>query len=161
MNELQRFPGFHLAQVNIARMRAPLESPLMSGFAARIKEINELADGSPGFVWRSGVATDESYLRPYEDDTILFNLSLWESVEHLHDYVYRSAHRELWQNREQWFHHSDEATLALWWVGAGHLPSVQEAKERLEHLRVHGETPFAFSFRKVFAPESHATPDAT
>jgi heme-degrading monooxygenase HmoA len=144
----------HIAQVNIARMRGPLESAVMSGFVARLDEINALADGSPGFVWRlqtpEGNAT---YLRPYDDDRILVNLSVWESVEALKDYVYRSAHAELLRQRREWFEQFAGAYAALWWVPAGHIPGIGEAKKRLEHLERHGPSQFAFTFKSVQAPD--------
>src|SRR5438128_8657791 len=107
----------HLAQVNIARMKASLDDPVMSGFVARLDEINALADCSPGFVWRlqteQGNAT---YLRPYDDDRILFNLSLWETVEDLRTYVYHTAHAEVLRQRRQWFDHFAGIYVALWWI---------------------------------------------
>ncbi len=140
----------HLAQVNIARM------PLMSGFVTELDAINALADNSPGFLWRlqtsEGNATD---LRPYEDDLILVNLSLWASLSDLSTFVFKSRHRQVLQQRRQWFQHFDGPNLALWWVPFGHIPSVEEAKDRLAYLSVHGETPYAFSFKMLFpAPET-------
>lgn len=144
-------PPVHLAQVNVARMRGPLEGPIMAGFVARLDEINALADRSPGFVWRLQTdAGNATYLRPYDDDRILFNLSVWEGVESLRNYVYRSAHAELFRSRREWFTAFESAHLALWWVPHGHLPSVDEAKERLAHLDAHGPTPFAFTFKAAF-----------
>jgi hypothetical protein len=141
----------HLAQVNIARMKAPLESPVMAGFVARLAEINALADRSPGFVWRLQTEEgDATYLRPYDDDRILFNLWVWEGVEPLREYVYRSAHVELIRARREWFTAFESAHLALWWVAAGHRPSVDDAKERLAHLVEHGPTPFSSTFREAF-----------
>ena len=146
--------SFHLAQVNIGRMQGPLESPVMAGFVARLDEINALADRSPGFVWRLQTeAGNATYLRPYEDERILFNLSVWQTVEALRDYVYRSAHAELLRGRQQWFTKFDGAYLALWWVPAGHVPSIDEAKARLAHLEEHGPTPFAFTLKMTFPPE--------
>jgi hypothetical protein len=143
----------HIAQVNIARMRAPLESPEMAGFASRLDEINALADGSPGFVWRlAGGTGNATYLRPYDDDRILFNMSVWQTVEHLRAYVYKSAHTEMIRRRLDWFPRFEGAHMALWWVAAGHIPSVDEAKERLAHLEQHGPTPAAFTFKTVFPP---------
>src|SRR5437899_5446852 len=139
----------HLAQVNIARMLAPLTDALMAGFVAELDAINALADNSPGFLWRlqtsEGNATD---LRPYEDDLILVNLSLWASLSDLLTFVYKSQHRQVLQQRHQWFERFNGSYLALWWVPAGHIPSVKEAKERLAYLRDHGETSYAFSFKK-------------
>ena len=147
-------PLYHIAQVNIARMRGPLDGPVMEGFVARLAEINAAADRSPGFVWRLQTeAGDATYLRPYDDDRILFNLSVWESVEELKDYVYKSAHREVLRQRGDWFEKMEESFLALWWIKAGHIPTIDEAKERLEHLRSCGETAQAFTFKQIFPPE--------
>jgi hypothetical protein len=142
---------YHLAQLNIARMLAPLTDPLMAGFVAELDAINALADNSPGFLWRlqtaEGNATD---LRPYEDDLILVNLSLWASLADLSTFVYKSRHRQVLQQRSQWFQRFDGPYLALWWVPSGHIPSVEEAKEHLAYMRAHGETQHAFSFKKLF-----------
>src|SRR6185503_14432896 len=144
----------HIAQVNIARMRAPLEEPLMAGFVARLEEINALADRSPGFVWRlQAEAGNATYLRPYDDERILVNMSVWETVEHLQQYVYRSVHAELIRQRKDWFEKFDGAFVSLWWVPAGHIPGVDEAKKRLAHLEAHGPTPLAFTFTTQFQPD--------
>jgi uncharacterized protein DUF3291 len=148
---------YHLAQVNIARMRAPLEDPIMSDFVARLDEVNALADASPGFVWRfQGEQGNATYLRPYEDDRILFNMSVWDSVEALRAYVYRSGHAEVLKRRHEWFQKLAGPSAALWWVPAGHLPSVAEAKARLAYLESHGSTAFAFTFQAPHAPEAEA-----
>ena len=150
---------YHIAQVNIGRMKAPLESPVMEGFVTRLDEINALADRAEGFVWRlqtdSGNAT---YLRPYDDDRILFNLSVWQNVESLKNYVYRTAHSEMLKGRRAWFEQFDRAFLALWWVPAEHIPSIEEAKARLEHLDAHGPSDFAFTFKEL--RNTPASPDA-
>ena len=144
----------HIAQVNIARMRAALEDPVMREFVARLDEINTVADGSPGFVWRLQTeAGNATYLRPYGDDRILFNLSVWETVEDLKDYVYGSAHKEVLRLRHDWFEKLETPSMALWWVPAGHLPSVDEAKKRLGHLQENGPSAFAFTFRVLFPPD--------
>jgi hypothetical protein len=147
-------PKPQLAQVNIARARAPLDDPLMAGFLARLDEINALADASPGFVWRLQTpAGNATALRPYADDRILVNLSVWEDFEALRQYVYRSAHAEVMRQRQSWFERFPGAYLALWWVPAGQRPSVEAAKQRLAHLEAHGPTPVAFSFHKPFPSE--------
>lgn len=144
----------HLAQVNIARMKGTLDEPVMAGFVARLEEINALADSSTGFVWRLQTeGGDATYLRPYDDDRILFNLSVWESVEDLKTYVYQSAHAELLRQRHEWFEKFTGMFAALWWVPIGHIPGVDEAKKRLAHLEKHGPTPFAFTFRTQFPPD--------
>ena len=146
--------NYHLAQVNIARMKAALEDPVMAGFVARLEEINALADQSPGFVWRLQTPEgDATYLRPYDDDRILFNMSVWESVDALKQYVYRSAHAAVLRQRQDWFEKFRGVYAALWWVPVGHIPSIDEAKKRLAYLEAHGPTQFAFTFTQVFEPD--------
>ncbi len=145
-------PAFHLAQVNVARMRATLDDPVMAGFVAGLPTINALADAAPGFVWRladehSGNATDH---RPFGDAMILVNLSVWETPETLRQFVYQTLHQHFLKNRRQWFERLEEAWAVLWWVPAGHRPDVAEARERLEHLRAHGDHPRAFTFRRLY-----------
>lgn len=151
---------YQLAQVNIARMLAPLDDPLMAYFVAKLDEINALADNSSGFVWRlqanEGNATS---VRAYEDERILFNMSVWTSLETYSEYVYRSAHREVMKMRRQWFERFDGLYTAIWWVPQGHIPTVEEAKERLEHLRTYGASAFAFTLKKPFSPADSIVPE--
>lgn len=148
----------HLAQVNIGRILAPLDSATMHGFTSRLDEINSLADGWPGFVWRlQGEGDSATDLRPFEDDTILVNMSVWEGLEALRDYVYRSDHLALLRARKQWFESMTEAFTALWWVPAGHIPTTAEAWERVMHLRAHGPTPRAFTFGRPFSEDALTT----
>ena len=142
---------FHLAQVNIGRLLGPLDGPLLAGFVARLDEINALADGSPGFVWRFQTAGgNATALRPYDDDRILFNMSVWTTLDDLRQYVYRSAHAQLISQRKDWFEKFERPYLALWWVPARHIPNVEEAKMRLAHLEANGETAEAFTFKNAF-----------
>lgn len=143
---------FHLAQINIGRMKAPLDDPIMAGFMTRLDDLNALADSSPGFVWR--LQTDEgnaTYLRPYDDERIIVNMSVWESLTQLKAYVYHTAHAELMRQRQNWFEKFAGSYMALWWVPVGHIPGMDEAKKRLAHLEKHGPTPFAFTFAKPFS----------
>lgn len=138
---------YHLAQLNIAQMAAPLDDPLMAGFVAQLAAVNALADISPGFVWRLQEASgDATALRVFNDPLILINMSVWESIESLSAYVYQGAHRAVLQRRREWFRRADGPTTVLWWVPAGHQPSVEEAKDRLDRLRVQGPTVTAFTF---------------
>lgn len=144
--------AYQLAQLNIASMKEPLESPGMADFVANLERINALAEASPGFVWRlQDEAGDATALRPFGEE-VLVNLSLWRDVEALKGYVYKSAHAEILKRRNEWFTRMGEAHMVLWWVPAGHLPSVGEAAERLRLLRELGPTAQAFSFRQAFAP---------
>ena len=145
---------YHIAQVNIGRARAPLEDPAMHGFMSRLDEINALADSSAGFVWRLQTpAGNATYLRPYpEDDRVLLNMSVWESVEALQRYAYRTAHAELLKHRHEWFERFSGVYMALWWVPAGHLPGIDEAKKRIAYLEERGPSEFAFTFKQIFPP---------
>jgi hypothetical protein len=144
---------FHLAQANIATMRAPLEDPTMEGFRSQLDRINALADASPGFVWRLQTdAGNATGIRAYEDELILFNMSVWDSIEALHAYVYRSAHAGPLRARRQWFVPTAGPTGVLWWIPAGHVPTVEEAKERFAWLQARGPSPEAFTFRSAYAP---------
>ena len=145
---------FHLAQINIVRAIAELDDPVMAPFEAEQDRINALADASPGFVWRlqdeSGNATA---INLYDDTRILVNMSVWETSEDLRDYVYRSSHLGVLRDRKRWFEPPDGPYLALWWIPAGHVPTPQEGKQRLDHLRQHGPTPEAFTFKHLFPAE--------
>ncbi len=156
---------YHLAQVNIGRARAPMDSPLMSGFVSQLEPINALADRSPGFVWRLQTESgDATSVQPYEDPGIHINMSVWESIQALRDFVYQTSHLGVMRDRAKWFENMPEAYLALWWIPAGHVPSVAEARERLEFRRAWGDSPLAFSFAKAQpapeAPEGDPAPFA-
>ena len=145
---------YRIAQVNIGRIKAQLDDPLMAGFVSRLDEINALADHSPGFVWRLQTTEgNATYLRPYDDDRMLLNMSVWETVEALKHYVYRTAHAELLRERHEWFEKLSAVYAALWWVPANHFPGIDEAKKRLAYLDVHGPTQFAFTFKTHFPPD--------
>jgi Domain of unknown function (DUF3291) len=142
---------YHLAQINIARMLAPIDDPLMAEFVAQLAPVNALADASPGFVWRLQTESgDATSIKVYDDDMIIVNLTLWEGPESLREFVYKNAHHAVLRERKRWFEKFDGSYYALWWVPAGHIPGTEEAKERLDHLREHGETEYAFSFQHIF-----------
>ncbi len=147
--------SYHLVQSNVAQMLGPIEDPVMAGFVERLEPLNALADASPGFVWR--YQTDEgdaTEVRVFNDELILFNMSVWESVEALENFVYRSNHVEALQRKAEWFERASRATLALWWIEIGHVPSVEEAKDRFDVLWRDGPSAEAFTFRDRFpAPD--------
>jgi hypothetical protein len=147
---------FHLAQANIALMRAPLDDPFMEDFRTQLDRINAIADASPGFLWR--LQTDQgnaTAIRAYDDERILFNMSVWESIEALHYYVYRSGHAAPFRDRRRWFEPLESPPLVLWWVAAGHRPTIEEAKARFDVLRNRGPTAEAFTFKYPFPPSEH------
>jgi hypothetical protein len=147
--------SWHLAQLNVGRLLAPVESEEIAGFVAALDPINAIADRSPGFVWRlqteGGNATD---IRPTEDDLFLINMSVWTDLEALRAFTYDTDHVAILRRRREWFERLATAHLVLWWVPAGHVPTVDEALVRLDHLRAHGPTPSAFTFRTPFGPEA-------
>ena len=147
---------YHLTQVNIGRVRAPLDDPIMEGFRTQLDPINALADRTPGFVWRLQTeAGNAMAIRPFDDDRMAINMSVWESLEALQQFVYKSAHVGTLRDRQQWFEPIDGPILALWWIPAGHIPTLDEAKQRLDHLKAQGPSAHAFTFRKAFpAPDA-------
>jgi hypothetical protein len=145
--------AYELAQLNIGTIRAPIDSPIMAEFVANLDRINALAEASPGFVWRLQTAEgNATSIRPFEDENIAVNMSVWRDIESLNAFVFRSAHIEILRRRREWFQKMNEAFLVLWWVPRGHRPSIQEAIVRLELLRANGPTPEAFTFRQSFPP---------
>lgn len=144
----------HIAELNIARLNAPLDSPEMKDFMNGLDPINQLADRSPGFVWRLvgyDVGLGATDLRgPFGDD-VLVNMSVWETVDALRAYAYHTEHLEYLRRRREFFHHDGIAThLVVWPVDEGHIPTLDEAAERLDHLTAHGPTPYAFNLRTTF-----------
>ena len=144
--------GFQLAQINVARLIAPLESPEVAEFRDGIAAMNALAERQPGFVWR-GIGT--GFDAASDGDPMLVNVSVWRSVEDLAAFAYRTDHRHFVRRRHDWFEPATEACLALWWIAAGDFPTLRQAFDRLGHLRAHGPAAEAFDFRTRFAPPAH------
>ena len=148
-----------LAQVNIGRLVAPIDTPLIADFVAALDEVNAVADAAPGFVWRLQTEDgDATAVRGFERDAVgagggvVINMSVWESVEALAAYAYGDAHIAVLRRRREWFERMTHAHLVLWWIPRGHIPTVSEAEDRLDHLRAHGPTVRAFTLRQHFPP---------
>ena len=143
----------HLAQLNIGKAKAPMDAPEMKEFADNLDPINAIAESSPGFIWRlkddSGNATG---IQAFDEPDILVNMSVWESDEALKHFMLKTHHVDFLKRRREWFVRPLEATTVLWWIPEGHIPTLEEAIERLTHLRKHGESPHAFSFKSRFQP---------
>jgi hypothetical protein len=146
--------GHHLAQVNVARPLAPLDSEQLADFVANLEPVNARADGAPGFVWRlQDEAGDATSFRVF-DDSIMVNLSVWESVEALRAFVYADReHLTVLRRRREWFEDM-EIYLALWWIPAGTIPTLDDVEQRLRLIESEGPGPRAFTFRTPFAPPS-------
>ena len=153
--------GFYLAEINIARMRAPIISdPIMKEFVDLLDEINALAEASPGFVWRlksdSGNATD---IQVYEDERIIVNMSVWDSIDALFNYAYSTDHTDVFRRRGEWFERMTTPHMTMWWIPVGTIPTAAEGRRRLEHLAQHGPTSHAFTFKQRFPiPDQDAQP---
>jgi Domain of unknown function (DUF3291) len=151
---------FELAQLNIAAMREPLESPSMADFVANLERINALAEQSAGFVWRlEDDAGDATSLRPF-GDLVIVNMSVWTDVDSLRRFAFESAHVEIFRRRREWFDRMSDASSVLWWVRRGHRPTLDEAAERLDFLRAKGATVRAFTFKDTFLPPQPAETQA-
>lgn len=147
--------GYHLAQINVGRLRAPVDHPMIDDFRNNLDRINTLADEQPGFVWRLvGEGNDASDIQPKPDDPLLaINMSVWTDIDALAAFAYRSAHREIMRRRREWFEHMD-TYMCLWWVPVGHQPTVEEGMEKLARFETLGPTAEAFSFKVPFpAPD--------
>lgn len=154
-------PQHHLAQVNIARLLEPLDSPRLAGFVDALDEVNAAADSAPGFIWRlQSVDGNATSIRAFEWDEagsagVIVNLSTWESPKALTEYVYSAPHRDVLRQRREWFHHVAEPTTVLWWVPVDHRPTTQEAEDRLRMLRRQGPSAEAFTFGDPWPPPDH------
>jgi hypothetical protein len=150
---------WHLAQMNVATALYPLEDPRIAEFMGSLDEVNALAERSPGFVWRlksdAGNATD---IKVSDDPLFIINMSVWRSAEALFDFVYKSSHHLVMAKRRQWFAHPEAAYQVLWWVEADRSPTPEEGLQRLEHVRRHGPTPHAFTFKQKYPPPLSAAP---
>jgi hypothetical protein len=142
-----------LAQLNIAQMKLAIDDPSMVDFVARLEDINALADQARGFVWRLQTDAGDATAIDYFGADKLVNMSVWQDLDSLHDYVFRSAHNQVMALRKRWFARMVDAYSVLWWVEADHIPSLAQAAERLDHLRRHGPSVFAFTFKQPFAAE--------
>lgn len=152
--------NYHLAQINIGRLKAPMDAPETAGFAAALEPINALADGQPGFVWRlTGEGDNATDIAAFDDPMMILNMSVWESPEALAAFVYRTDHRDVMRRRAEWFERM-ELFMCLWWVPIGHEPTPAEGIARLEVLRQRGPTAQAFTFREPFPAPDEAQPPA-
>ncbi|MDD7885660.1 DUF3291 domain-containing protein [Flavivirga sp. 57AJ16] len=140
----------HLAQINIAKRLAPMEDPIMKDFVDNLDRINALADESEGFVWRLKDEDKDLAAQVFQDDTLLINMSVWENLETLFNYTYKSDHIEVFKRKKEWFSKMKMVHMAFWYVPKGYEPTFQGAKKRLDYINKHGDTPYAFGFKSKF-----------
>jgi len=148
---------FQLAQINIARMKGVnIEDPIMREFVENLDKVNALAESSEGFVWRlKDESNNATNLNPYEDEKIIVNISVWESINALETFTYKTFHSNFVRRRKKWFQHFGKAYYAMWWIPAGQFPTAEEAKERLDYLQENGASEYAFDFKNRFEPSAN------
>ena len=147
---------YNLAQVNIAKMLAPIDDPIMADFVNNLDRINALADDHEGFVWRlQDVENNALAIQAFEDDTLIINMSVWRDMKSLFDFTYKSDHVEIFSRRKEWFSQIKDMHMVFWYVPDGYIPSPKEARERLEYANKHGETPYAFTFKAKFTVDDY------
>jgi hypothetical protein len=148
--------SYHLAQANVAYAIAPADDPRLADYVARLDEINRLADHAPGFVWRYLTDSRDPSQREFSDPLVLFNMSVWDSIDALHAYTYRTAHAEVYAARKKWFVDTKAVVgghaLAMWWIPCGELPTVADGQARLALITEHGPSERAFTFKQRFSP---------
>jgi hypothetical protein len=148
-------PSYHLVQLNIAKMKYPIDSAEMVEFVDNLENINALAEDSPGFVWRLQTDDGDATGIDFFGSDVLINMSIWKDVETLHNFVYKTAHTKIMSRRKEWFHRVEAAYTVLWWVPEGVIPLLDEAKLKLEKLRGEGPSPEAFPIKQAYAvPEN-------
>lgn len=139
----------HLAQINIALLKAPLDHPSIKDFVDNLDRINALAENSPGFIWRlKGEENNATAIKVFDNDYLIINMSVWKDMESLFQYVYHSDHVEIFKRRKEWFEKIDDMHMALWYIEEGAFPTPEEGKERLEYLQQHGASDYAFTFKR-------------
>ena len=144
---------YNLAQVNIAKMLAPMDDPIMQDFVNNLDKINEIAEHAEGFVWRLKEEEDSSDIAAevFKDKMLVVNMSVWSDMDSLFSFTYKSGHIEVFKRKKEWFSKIKMIHMVFWFVPNGHVPTPVEAKERLNYINTHGETPYAFTFKSKFS----------
>jgi len=147
--------GYHLVELNIARARYESDDPRLKDFVDLIGPVNEMAERMPGYVWRltddGGVGTMD--ITAFDDPRLLVNLSVWEDVDSLLTFINKTVHARVMNRRKEWFDAMESHHMVLWWVKAGHIPDLAEARAKLDWLDAQGPGPEAFTFGQLFAPD--------
>ena len=144
---------FNLAQVNIAKRLAPMDDPIMQDFVNNVDGMNAIADAADGFVWRLKDEDKDEAIEVFQDETLIINISIWKNIDALFNYTYKSGHIEVFKRKKEWFTKLKMMHMAFWYVPEGYEPTFQDAKDRLDYLNTHGNTPYAFDFKTKFSVE--------
>ena len=147
----------HLAELNIAEAIYPMDDPRIYGFTSRINTVNALADRASGFIWRLVDDNPDSdgalSLRPFDNPNMLVNMSVWQDIPSLFDFVYKTVHAKVMSGKPAWFSHLKSHNTVMWWVKAGHIPNLEEAKAKLEYVNKNGSSPEAFTFKHCYSTD--------
>jgi len=144
----------HLAQLNIAKTKYSLDEPEIKEFVDNLVPVNQLAESSDGFIWRLKDENDDATnIKAFSDPEIIVNMSVWTSTDALKNFMFRTHHRDFLRRKKEWFHNIPDDSYVLWWIPEGHIPSIEEAVEKLELIRKNGDSPGAFSFKSNFSAE--------
>lgn len=143
---------YQIAEINVARMKGvEINDPIMKEFVDNLDRVNALAESSEGFVWRlKDDSNNASSFNPYNDEQVIINVSVWQSIETLENFMYKTFHTEFLKRRKEWFHTFGKAYTAMWWISKGQFPTVQEAVEKLGYLQKNGASEIVFDFRKKY-----------
>jgi hypothetical protein len=144
--------SYHIAEINIARMKGVnINDPIMKEFVDNLEKVNAIAESSEGFIWQlKDDNNNATEMNPYDDEQVIINVSVWESIESLESYIYKSMHSDFLKRRREWFHSFGKVYTAMWWVAVGEVPTLQDAVDKLEHLQVYGASEKVFDFRNKF-----------
>ncbi len=147
---------YFIAEINIAKMKGvDINDPIMKEFVENLDAVNQIAEKSEGFVWRlKDENNNATILNPYNDETIIINVSVWKSIETLENFMYRTFHSDFLKRRKEWFLTYGSAHTAMWWIPEGHIPTMQEAVDKLSFLQTNGPSPNSFDFRHKFPAPS-------
>ncbi len=146
----------HLAQLNIAKAKYSLDAPEIKDFVDNLEPVNNLAESSEGFIWRlKDEQGDATNIQAFSDPDVIVNMSVWDSPDALKNFMFRTHHRNFLRRKKEWFHNIPEDNYVLWWVPIGHVPTIEEAVEKLDFLRSNGDTPYAFTFKSNFTASEY------
>ncbi|TRX34043.1 DUF3291 domain-containing protein [Flavobacterium sp. ZT3R18] len=143
---------YQLAEINIARMKGvAINDPIMKEFVDNLDKVNEIAEQSEGFVWRlKDEDNNATNLNPYNDEQIIVNISVWDSIESLEHYMYKTFHSEFLKRRKEWFQSFGQVSTAMWWVKKGEIPDINQAMEKLDYLQKNGVSEIVFNFKQKY-----------
>lgn len=149
--DIEQPQGHHLAQLNVAQALDDLDSARLADFVAALDKVNAVAERSPGFVWRlkSDEGDNALDIAVSDDPRLIVNMSVWQTPEHLEQFVWNTIHKQVYNRKAKWFAAPERAHFVMWWVAEGHEPTVDEALARLDLLRSSGPSEDAFGWESL------------